>query len=100
MTVLATRAAARRPDAQREHVVVGCRIEAQALGEDAPAEVEAALTEHPAVAEALVRARPDPEWGEAVVATVVLAGGARATEEELREHCRERLAGFARRLRR
>ena len=60
----------------------------------APAEVEAALTAHPAVAEALVYARPHPEWGEAVVATVVLAAGAGASEEELRDHCRARLAGF------
>ncbi len=60
----------------------------------APAEVEAALAEHPAVAEALVEGRPDPEWGEAVTATVVLRKGAEATVEELRAHCRERLAGF------
>jgi O-succinylbenzoic acid--CoA ligase len=60
----------------------------------APAEVEAVLEEHPAVAEAGVFARPDAEWGEAVVATVVLAPGAAATEAELRAHVRERLAGF------
>ena len=60
----------------------------------APAEVEAVLEAHPAVIEAAVHARPDAEWGEAVVATVVLAGGMTATEEELRAHVRERLAGF------
>jgi O-succinylbenzoic acid--CoA ligase len=60
----------------------------------APAEVEAVLEEHPAVAEAGVFARPDAEWGEAVVATVVLAPGADATEAELRAHARGRLAGF------
>jgi o-succinylbenzoate---CoA ligase len=60
----------------------------------APAEVEAVLEAHPAVAEAAVHARPDAEWGEAVVATVVLAGGMTATEEELRAHVRKRLAGF------
>jgi O-succinylbenzoic acid--CoA ligase len=60
----------------------------------APAEVEAILEAHPAVAEAAVHGRPDPEWGEAVVATVVLAPGAHATEEELRAHVRSRLAGF------
>jgi o-succinylbenzoate---CoA ligase len=37
-----------------------------------PAEVEAALLAHPAVAEAGVFGRPDPEWGEAVTAHVVL----------------------------
>jgi O-succinylbenzoic acid--CoA ligase len=60
----------------------------------APAEVEAVLEAHPAVAEAAVHARPDDEWGEAVVATVVLAPGAAATGEQLRAHVRERLAGF------
>ena len=42
----------------------------------APTEVEAALLEHPAVADAAVHPRVDPEWGEAVVATVVLRDGA------------------------
>jgi o-succinylbenzoate---CoA ligase len=60
----------------------------------APAEVEAALLSHPAVADAGVRARPDPEWGEAVVATVVLRDGAEVAPEELRAHCAARLAAF------
>ncbi len=60
----------------------------------APTEVEAALAEHPAVAEAAVHGVADAEWGEAVVATVVLRAGAEATAEELRAHCRERLAPY------
>jgi acyl-CoA synthetase (AMP-forming)/AMP-acid ligase II len=60
----------------------------------APAEVEAALTAHPAVADAGVFARADPEWGEAVIAAVVLEDGAGTTEDELRSHCAERLARF------
>jgi o-succinylbenzoate---CoA ligase len=60
----------------------------------APAEVEATLLEHPAVADAAVHPRADPEWGEAVVATVVLRDGATAEPEELRAHCAARLAGF------
>jgi O-succinylbenzoic acid--CoA ligase len=60
----------------------------------APAEVEAVLAEHPAVAEAAVHSRPDPEWGEAVVASLVLRDGATATPEELDTHCRARLAAF------
>jgi o-succinylbenzoate---CoA ligase len=60
----------------------------------APAEVEATLLEHPAVADAAVHPRADPEWGEAVVATVVLRDGATAEPADLRAHCAARLAGF------
>jgi len=57
-----------------------------------PSEVEAALLAHPAVAEAGVFGRPDPQWGEAVTAHVVL----RAPLEpgELREFAAARLARF------
>ena len=58
----------------------------------APAEVEAALLAHPAVADAGVFGRPDPEWGEAVTATVVLR--APADPQELREWVGGRLARF------
>lgn len=60
----------------------------------APAAVEAVIEAHYGVAEALVGSRPDREWGEAVVATVVAADGRRPTEAELRRFCRERLASF------
>ena len=55
-----------------------------------PAEVEAVLLSHPAVAEAGVFGRPDPEWGEAVTACVVLRGPA----DDLLAFARERLAPF------
>ncbi|MBV8221410.1 MAG: AMP-binding protein [Solirubrobacterales bacterium] len=60
----------------------------------APAEVEAVLLEHPSVADAAVHPRAHPEWGEAVVATVVLRDGGVAAPAELRAHCAARLASF------
>jgi o-succinylbenzoate---CoA ligase len=77
-------------------VIVGRRSDTIVSGGEnvAPAEVEAVLLEHPAVADAAVHARPDPEWGEAVVATVVLREGVEAAPDELRAHCAAQLAGF------
>jgi O-succinylbenzoic acid--CoA ligase len=55
----------------------------------APLEIEQVLLAHPAVADAGVTALPDPEWGEAVVALVVLRE--EATTDALRDWCRSRL---------
>ena len=57
-----------------------------------PAEIEAVLHEHPAVADAAVIGVADERWGEVCAAFVVLS--APATEEELREHCQRQLARF------
>jgi fatty-acyl-CoA synthase len=57
-------------------------------------EVEGALYRHPAVLEAAVVARPDPQWGESPCAFVTLREGTSATAEELIEHCRQELARF------
>jgi len=60
-----------------------------------PREVEEVLLLHPAVAEASVVGRPDPEWGEAVVAFIVPRGTAPPTEE-LDRLCLEHIARFKR----
>jgi O-succinylbenzoic acid--CoA ligase len=76
--------------------IVGRRADTIVTGGEnvAPAEVEAVLLEHPDVADAGVHARPDDEWGEAVVALVVTRPGADPTPEALREFCAARLARF------
>ena len=61
-----------------------------------PAEVEAALASHPAVAEACVTGIPDRRYGEAVKACVVLRPGANASPRELADWCRETVAGYKR----
>jgi O-succinylbenzoic acid--CoA ligase len=60
----------------------------------APAEIEAVLLAHPAVADAGVHGRADAQWGEALVATVVLRDGCAVAAEDLREFCADRLARF------
>jgi long-chain acyl-CoA synthetase len=59
-----------------------------------PREVEEALYEHPAVAEAAVVGIPDPDLGEEVGAAVVLKPGASATVDELREWAKARVAAY------
>jgi fatty-acyl-CoA synthase len=60
----------------------------------APAEIEAVLLEHPAVAEACVVGVPDDTWGEVPVAWVVRGRGEFIDDEELIAHCRASLARF------
>jgi fatty-acyl-CoA synthase len=57
-------------------------------------EVEGVLYRHPAVLEAAVVARPDPQWGETPCAFVELKPGAAASPEEITAFCRDRLAHF------
>jgi len=85
-----------RIDARGRLTVVGRRADTIVTGGEnvAPAEVEAVLLAHPAVADAGVFARPDAEWGEAIAARVVLRPGSAAGADELRAFCGERLAGF------
>jgi fatty-acyl-CoA synthase len=51
-----------------------------------PGEIEEVLEAHPAVVAAAVVGIPDVEWGERVVAAVVLRAGAGIREDELRDH--------------
>jgi acyl-CoA synthetase (AMP-forming)/AMP-acid ligase II len=57
-------------------------------------EVEDCLFQHPAVAEVAVIGVPDEKWGETIKALVVLRPGAAATERDLIEHCRGRMAHY------
>lgn len=83
-------------DAHGKLRIVGRRSDTIVSGGEnvAPAEVEAALLEHPAVADVGVFARTHPEWGEAVIAKVVLRAGTVATVDELRTFTGTRLARF------
>ncbi|MBT5812042.1 MAG: fatty-acid--CoA ligase, partial [Rhodospirillaceae bacterium] len=58
------------------------------------AEVENALHQHLAVAEAAVIGVPDDKWGERVHAIVRLRDGERADEAALIAHCHTLIAGF------
>jgi long-chain acyl-CoA synthetase len=61
-----------------------------------PREVEEVLLRHPGVAEVSVIGRPDPEWGEVVVAYVVAEDAEKATPKELDALCLEQVARFKR----
>lgn len=61
-----------------------------------PREVEEVLLAHPSVAEVSVIGVPDPEWGENVVAYLVLAPGATLDTAALDAHCLANIARFKR----
>jgi long-chain acyl-CoA synthetase len=57
-------------------------------------EVEAVIYQHPAVQEAAVFGIPDPQWGELVMACVVLKPGTTLSADALIAHSRHSLAGY------
>ena len=61
-----------------------------------PSEVEVVLATHPKIKDVAVVGLPHPKWGEAVHAVVVLHRAAEATEAELLDWCRGRIAGYKR----
>ncbi len=83
-------------DARGRLAITGRKADTIVTGGEnvAPTEVEAVLLAHPAVLDAAVHARPDEQWGEALVAVVVARPGTDPDPEELRAHCSARLARF------
>jgi len=59
-----------------------------------PAEIEEVLYSHPKILESAVIGIPDEKWGESVIAVVALKKGERASENEIVEFCKARLAGY------
>ena len=59
-----------------------------------PVEIEELLASHPDVVEAVVAGRPDPDFGQSLVAWVVVSDGGSLTSDQLREHVRGLLASY------
>ena len=59
-----------------------------------PEEVEDIIRVHPKVNAVSVTSLPDERWGEAVTAAVELKPGEKATEDEIRDWCKERMAFY------
>ncbi|QAY77228.1 long-chain fatty acid--CoA ligase [Sphingosinicella sp. BN140058] len=86
-----------RRDAEGFYYIAGRRKEMFISGGENvfPAEVEAVLALHPAVAEAAVTPVPDAQWGEVGCAFLCVANDAvRPSESELLAFCRARLAAY------
>ena len=58
------------------------------------AEVEQAIADHPDVADVAVIGRPNPEWGETVVAFITAVDGSDLTPASIRQYCTSRIADY------
>ncbi len=61
-----------------------------------PSEVETIIAAHPAVYDVAVIGASHPKWGEAIKAIVILKRGQAATDRDIIDFCRPRMAGFKR----
>jgi acyl-CoA synthetase (AMP-forming)/AMP-acid ligase II len=61
-----------------------------------PSEVESLLASHPKVKDVAVIGVPHEKWGESVHAVFILRDGDSATEQEILDWCKERIAGYKR----
>ena len=83
----------REPDGSISFIGPCSRIIKSAAENIYPAEVEQALRQHPAVADAAVIGTPDATWGQRVLAVVAVVSE-RPTADALIEHCRGRIASY------
>ena len=84
----------RRPDGAIEFVGPKTVIIKSAAENVYPTEVEMCLRQHPAVADVCVIGIPDAKWGQSVKAVIECKEGLEASETELIEHCRQRIASY------
>ena len=85
-----------RADAEGYHHIVGRAKDMIISGGENiyPAEVEAVLHDHPAVASAALIALPDPKWGEKPVAVIIKRQGDVATADDIINFCEGKLARY------
>lgn len=84
----------REPDGSISFVGPATRLIKSAAENIYPAEVEACLRQHDAVADVCVIGVPDATWRQSVRAVVVLRPASQADETELVDFCRDRIASY------
>ena len=84
----------REPDGTIHFIGTMTRMIKSAAENIYPPEVETCIESHPAVREAALIGVPDPRFRQSVMAVVALAPGATATEQEIIEHCKSRIASY------